>query len=198
MSTNYKFRGALDRLSNETIKDETLALKSNIAFFNGNYGYTTVESCERVEELTADNANKVIHVSGKEALVNFQVSVRGTLKDGKIIVNYQNKPVECELYDLYIYAANHDFTIIPDGDEVTLISAKFNKCHGIKRQLDLISQFIEDCDINVAAYDINTNDFITSFSGVSEDITKFIQSMSKIRGYKNAWITERETVVSFN
>lgn len=195
----YKLRSnTMNQLTHETLNQSEHVLKSHIAFFNGNIGYTTMETCARVEELTADNMNKVIHVSGKEALVNFQISVRGTLKDGKIIVNYQNNPVECELYDLYIYAANHDFTIIPDCDDVTLVSAKFNKCHGIKRQLDLISQFIEDCDINVSAYDINTNDFITSFSGVSEDITKFIQSMSKMRGYNNAWITDRQTEVTFN
>lgn len=198
MSTNYKFRGAIDRLSNNTITDEALALKSNIAFFNGNYGYTTVESCKRVEELTEDNANKVIHVSGQQALVNFQISFRGTLKDGNIIVNYQNTPVKCELYDLYMYASAHDFAIILDGDDIVLMSAKCNKLHGLKRQLDFFNNFIDTTDINISVYDSNTNDFITSYSGELKDITKFIQSKNYLRGYKNAWITDRATAITLN
>lgn len=198
MSTNYRFRGAVDRLSNNTIKDEALALKSNIAFFNGNYGYTTVESCERVEELTADNANKVIHVSGQQAQVNFQISFRGTLKDGKIIVNYQNEPVECELYDLYMYANAHDFSVILDGDDIVLMSAKCNKLHGLKRQLDFFNNFIDTTDINISVYSSNDNTFITSYSGELKDITKFIQSKNYLRGYKSAWLTDRVTEVTLN
>lgn len=197
MST-YKFRGALDRLSNETIKDESKALKSNIAFFNGNYGYTTIESCARVEELTADNANKVIHISGKQADVNFQISFRGTFKSGDIIVNYQNNPVKCELYDLFIYANAHDYAVILDGDDIVLMSAKCNKLHGVKRQLDFFNNFIDTTDVNLSVFDINTNDFITSFSGVLTDITKFIQSKAYLRGYKNAWLTDRKTEVTLN
>lgn len=199
MSTNYRFRGAVDRLSNETIKDEALALKSNIAFFNGNYGYTTLESCANVEELTADNMNKVVHVSGQQALVNFQISFRGTLKDGDIIVNYQNNPVKCELYDLYMYANAHDFSIILDGDDIVLMSAKCNKLHGLKRQLDFFNNFIDTTtDINVSAYSAHDNTYITSYSGELKDITKFIQSKNYLRGYNNAWITDRETVTTLD
>lgn len=198
MSTNYKFRGAIDRLSGETIRDEHKALKSNVAFFNGNYGYTTLESCARVEELTADNANKVVHVSGQQAQVNFQISFRGTLKSGDIIVDYKGSPVKCELYDLYIYANAHDFSVILDGDDIVLMSAKCNKLHGVKRQLDFFNNFIDTTDVNLSVFDINDNTFITSFSGVLTDITKFIQSKAYLRGYKNAWLTDRQTTVTLN
>jgi len=198
MSTNYKFRGAVDRLSNTTITDESLALKSNIAFFNGNYGYTTLDSCANVEELTADNMNKVVHVSGQQALVNFQISFRGTLKDGDIIVNYQNNPVKCELYDLYMYANAHDFSVILDGDDIVLMSAKCNKLHGLKRQLDFFNNFIDTTDINVSAYSATDNTYITSYSGELKDITKFCQSKNILRGYNNAWITDRETVTTLD
>ena len=198
MSTNYKFRGAIDRLNGETIKDENKALKSNIAFFNGNYGYTTLDSCARVEELTADNANKVIHVTGKQADVNFQISFRGTLKSGDIMVNYQGSPVKCELYDLFIYAKAHDYAVMLDGDDIVLMSAKCNKLHGVKRQLDFFNNFIDTTDVNLSVFDINDNTFITSFSGLLRDITKFIQSKAYLRGYKNAWLTERATVTTLD
>jgi len=195
----YKLRAnTMNQLTHETLNQSEHVLKSHIAFFNGNYGYTTLESCARVEELTADNANKVIHVTGKQAQVNFQISFRGTLKSGDIIVNYQGNPVKCELYDLYIYANAHDYSVILDGDDIVLMSAKCNKLHGVKRQLDFFNNFIDTTDVNLSVFDINDNTFITSFSGMLTDITKFIQSKAYLRGYKGAWITDRATVTTLD
>ncbi len=198
MKHNYPtFRTSKDLLTGELIINGTMALHSNVAVENGNRGYTTIQSCENVTNLTLKNMDKIIHVTGQRCDVNFQVAFQGNLKAGDIILNYKNEPVKCELYDLYMYAACHDFTVFIEGDFITVVSAKCNKLHGLKRQFDFFNSFIECEGVNVAVYDANDNSFITSYNGNYKDVTKFCQSKYFTRGYNTPWYTNRKTEITF-
>lgn len=168
-----------------------------VVYPRGNYGYVNADTISNIEELTANNMNKVVSEKAKTIVcdVNLQLDIQATFKTSTK-VSYQGQEIEGVKADLISWLAVNDCTITLDGDDIHIISCKYNHFYRIDAVLKMVSNY---CTIDTAScFLLDYNDsIVSSYRGKGSDVVKSAQKEYKTRSkaYKVAQVTDRKDYI---
>ena len=168
-----------------------------VVYPRGNYGYISKDTISNIEDLTANNMNKVVSEKAKTVIcdVNLQLDIQATFKKD-CTVSYQGQNIDGVKADLISWLAVNDCTITIDNDDIHIITCKYNHFYRIDAVLKMVSNY---CNIDsCACFLLDYNDtIISSYRGKNKDVVKSAQKEYKARSkaYKVAQITDRKDYI---